>query len=51
VTISHYLRELRPPRDVPLDVDDDPWPVESDGTVVVRVRAAQVNALASPRRT
>lgn len=42
---------LLPPHGAPLHVDDDLWPVEDAGPVVVRAGARHVNALAPPRRT
>lgn len=41
---------LLPPHGAPLHVDDDPWPVEGAGPVVVRAGAQHVNALAPPQR-
>jgi hypothetical protein len=37
---------VRPPQDVPRHVDDDPWPVEAVGPVIMRAGLQQVNALA-----
>jgi diacylglycerol kinase family enzyme len=50
---AHRGRELtlRPPEDALLHVDDDPWPAESDGAVVLRLVAGQVSALAPAPRT
>ncbi len=49
---THRGRELMllPPHGVPLHVDDDPCPAESNGAVVVRAGAQHVNALAPPQR-
>ena len=41
---------LLPPDGAPLHVDDDPWPVEGAGPVVVRAGAQHVTALAPPQR-
>jgi len=45
--VAHRAHELtlRLQQGVPLHVDDDPWPVEADGAVVVRAGAEQVNTL------
>ena len=49
---AHRGRELtlRPPQGVALHVDDDPWPVEGDGLIVVRGGAQPVNVLAPATR-
>jgi diacylglycerol kinase family enzyme len=46
---AHELT-LVPPRGAAFHVDDDPWPAESSGSVVVRAGAQQVNALVPPQR-
>jgi len=50
---AHRGRELtlRPPKDALLHVDDDPWPAESDGAVVLRLGAGRIDVLAPPRPT
>jgi diacylglycerol kinase family enzyme len=41
---------LTPPQGMALHVDDDPWPIEADGPIVVRGGVQHVNALAPTPR-